>query len=409
MTRNNQQRPKRRYILGIFPEAMELVEGGVLNLTDACLLSLLDSLYDENLGLPCYAGNAFIAKKMGGISDRAVRNGIDKLRKLGLVDVFIENHNKRYVRVIWPSSDTETMSEGRKHASGGPEARVRGHTFGIPLKGNPSVLENIHRTKNEFFGGGEMRGFNGKDTTPSTRTKKKPSPFDKMSATQLHQAVLKHTMTKPSGTISKSAQAFRLLREKDEVDVERIDDVLEWHCSHLRDKYEPKAYTGDDFRKKFLNIEAALHRAHPPDSTIVISDEAKKMVERLSMNGWKKGSIDSLPSEVQLSLDFVEGFRRQLIALRNDAQETGVGNKTNYLLKHLQALLDRMPMNWVEQWYGRLHRRLHSWEAWSGDLQPFRMTRDSKEFRNTIYAILQDYGGEQNAKRFTDYIMENTD
>lgn len=303
--------------------------------------------------------------------------------------ILIRLMDKQYIAQASKSSkiNKQFIVLQRSSRSVEKDLQVRVQTLRRVYKNNNNKLLLQKESSNN------MIGFNGDRTDKQNNY----HPFDKLCAIELREVVQKQTMSRP-GPIAKDLSAFRLLRTKDKISQERIDATLLWHCEHLRDKWEPKAFTGEDFRKKFLKIESALLRHHPPEEIVEISPQTIDIVSRLKMLGWKKVSMEKLAIEVELSLHFVRWLRSTLATMKS-VEDHAI--KSLYLT----ALLERLPRNWVEQWYEHLHKRLSNWEAWNGDLSSFRMSIESKDIVQKITGILTQYGGAP-AARYIPGIME---
>lgn len=240
-----------------------------------------------------------------------------------------------------------------------------------------------------------MIGFDG------TRVLKKARGLvsDQLFALELREAVQKQTMSRASARLSTDVAAFRLLREKDGVSVERIDAAMQYHCNNLRSKFHPKAYTATDFRKKFVRIEQALLNSDQPVEEIQLNQHVTGILVRVRALGWKRGSAELLNNEVYYSWSFLSNFRSYLYELSiGDSEWKTVAGILN----------ERVPRNWVESWYSQLHTRLHNWSEWNGKLSNFRMTINNQDFAARIIQILQEYSGKKGYS-LAIKLMENFD
>ena len=243
-----------------------------------------------------------------------------------------------------------------------------------------------------------MKDLTGKEITPPHGPP--TSVGDKLMAIELLQAVNpRKKWTRQS--IAKEARHIRLLRVKDNVPVTDIDQTLIYHCSHLRDQYHPRAFSAQTFRVKYEQIRAAYIRANPQHEQITITKESMAIVTRLKMLGWKRGSVEQLPGEVQRGVDWVLHLRSVIRATQS--QSTGAEELC------WQALLDRIPRNWVDVHFTKAHRRLHNWQDWNGDLRMVRMFHTNKECWSVIVTILEQYAGSKTGTRLSVKLLETMD
>src|SRR5262245_48081557 len=85
-----------------------------------------------------------------------------------------------------------------------------------------------------------------------------PSPEDLGCAKTLIENLTQHRMVTGRPNPQRLAGEFRLLRKT--VGLKRIANALGWYCLNLRTPYTPMAYSAAAFRRKFIQIEAAMER-----------------------------------------------------------------------------------------------------------------------------------------------------
>ena len=93
--------------------------------------------------------------------------------------------------------------------------------------------------------------------------KKKEHPRWMKLAGKLHNAISSVHKVNYTSKLHSWAKSFQLLHTRDKIAILRIRHALDWYCKAFRqqDPYLPVANSGESFRKKFLNIEAAMRRA----------------------------------------------------------------------------------------------------------------------------------------------------
>lgn len=83
------------------------------------------------------------------------------------------------------------------------------------------------------------------------------------------------------------ANDFRLLKEKDGVDSQRIKKVLTWYRKNIGGQYVPEAFSASTFRSKFLKLESALERQKNPPK----NGQAKKTTIGYSENHFQNKNL----------------------------------------------------------------------------------------------------------------------
>lgn len=244
-----------------------------------------------------------------------------------------------------------------------------------------------------------MKDLFGQTVEPQSNFKG-TTVFDRLAALELLTATNpRKKWTKQ--TVGKHAKPISLLRRRDGIEPESLDRILQFHCENIRAKYQPQAFSGESFRKKFQNIEAAYQRQAPEIDEVDISDAAKSMFTRLRMLGWQKGSLEQLTCELQIGINWCRSLRESLKRLDLRQAEA----------MYVKALLDRLPKNWTEQYYNQVHRRLHNWDQWNGDLAFVRMDIENKDVWRVVVSHLERYAGtkagNQFAKKLKGLLREN--
>ena len=244
-----------------------------------------------------------------------------------------------------------------------------------------------------------MQGLNGQLIT--TKTGPRCSPLELLMAIELLTAINRLKRWSKQST-AKEARQLRLLWIKDNIDPSEADQIMIYHCQHLRDQYHPQAYCGKSFRAKYQKIRAAYLRANP-QFTNDVSDEAKAIVTRLKMLGWKKGSVNQLATYVQAGLDWIAKLKTSMHQLQTKPNAT-LSQRLTFL-----ALKERLPRNWVDQHFTEAHRRLHNWHQWNGDLRPVKLDQNNKDAWRVVVTILEQYAGTNQGSKFATMLKEHLD
>lgn len=195
-----------------------------------------------------------------------------------------------------------------------------------------------------------------------------PIACDLAHAKKLRDAVVKAYRYNPRCSLAGWAKEFSLLRRLDVAgDGDRVCRAVDWYCRNVGRPYVPKPCSAEAFRKKFLNIEAAMARAAARGvvlAEVEVSDEAKSLSEHLYGLGWHKGSRDKVPAFVQATMDAVTGLRKRLKALLAALPPK---HPLRGFVRHLQ---DAVPpaYRFVEEWTHAVHSRIGTWDKWNGDL-----------------------------------------
>jgi hypothetical protein len=210
-------------------------------------------------------------------------------------------------------------------------------------------------------------GVEGLAVKPGKARHGKALPVDAIHANQLISTLMRQGRI--TGTFKRSqwANELRLLREGVGGDDGRVAAVLDWLDATPPDKYTPLVCSAKAFRAKFPQLEAAMKRgAAPPPVTI--TPKAEWVVNKLKDYKWPKGAASHLPQAVQKSLTAFRLFLKNLLPLA-----------TNGFPRFVQSKLCIPPEDFVLNWFERVHRRIATWEDWSGNLDPCAWTPTHKD------------------------------
>lgn len=220
------------------PEIMERVDKGAITIKQAWLLLVVDSLVNH-FGKDCHASNAYLGKRCL-VSPSRVRRMISELKAMGLLIQTGFDGERRYLRAAW-SRSSESAEMRSLNGSESAEMRRGG--------AHKCARENTKR-----------------ENTVSAPVRTAPSPLTRWGKMARHLADAIQTVRKVncSSKLHSWAKSFECLHTIDKVKKSRIRKALLWYCAELP-KRHGEAYflvihSGDAFRKKFLQLEAAIVR-----------------------------------------------------------------------------------------------------------------------------------------------------
>lgn len=190
------------------------------------------------------------------------------------------------------------------------------------------------------------------------------------------------------------------MRKVDGYKKSRIRAAMTWYLSHFGDKYVPQAYSADGFRKKFLQIEAAMDRGKEEYTAVEVTADAKRAAGFVDHLGWPKGSKAQLEAACQRVLAAFVKFRSDLRAFcKLHPARTRTGAAVRYVLfaHDLLSSLPGHPADFVDFWMRREFARVGNWDAWSGNL--FKQVWDGSlthpEFVKYVRGLATAYSGNE--------------
>jgi len=256
--------------------------------------------------------------------------------------------------------------------------------------------------------------------TPSKRTSKKAtspcSVVDQQNAQKLNNFLKEQGYLHKEASTSKSAEHFRLLREKDGYDDSLIGSILQYYLDHFGERWMLECYSTKAFREKFLAIVRHKEKNNPD-----ISPEAKKVVELLTKNKhWPKGSDQELPNAVQISMNNIgkwfnkfkslnfklteqlstfpkQGSERLKLPDKERMEYHRINNAVNYMERMKQTFW-WTPEKFVYYWFLEFHDGLGKWDEFNGSLQGQILTTTHRRFNGMFLDFTVQYCG--NTKRW---------
>jgi hypothetical protein len=218
-------------------------------------------------------------------------------------------------------------------------------------------------------------------------------PVDRIWARSLRQAVLEKGQTSKGWSETNWVLSFKMLRQDLNNDVERIDQVMDWYCVHIRTEYVPLALSAKAFREKFIRIEEAMKRFHKKNPQVEVGKDAAEVVRYLNRHTWPKDAAARLPIAVQISLDNYTKFRDRLKRL-TDTIETHNGKVSTLRLFHRVVILKcSKPKDFVLSWMENVYYSVKDWSAWNADITSLAFTVDSKAFQKMGAGWAAQYSG----------------
>lgn len=223
----------------------------------------------------------------------------------------------------------------------------------------------------------------------------KTSQFDKDCASQLKQGLIQSNRYQLKSQPTKWADSFRLLREKDQKPEEVIECVLEWYLDNLKGRYTPRVRSGDSFRTKFPQLLDAYERGNAKDPTLVLSQQAEKIVKRLRINyKWHGASDSQLDFFVQQGLDGYCGFLEGIKTIKTNLKlkHPKLEKKSGRYFRMIDHLIGKLPSpdHFISTWFEDCARALERKKQTS--LDNFKFQIESIVFQNYILKIVHDYG-----------------
>ena len=331
-------------------EILRALEAGQVNTREVVLLAMVDALVTPERG--CWASNDYLAKRLG-CSGETVRRMLQRLESLGLVRRILKQGWRREIETAWSRLTPHNSVEGAPQDCGG---------YNKPEKG----------VQMPFFDGPQQN-----DT-------------HKRQAEQLAAAV---RQVLPGRRCSVQAWAAEFATLAQEASPERVEAALVWYGQHIGGDYIPQAYSGKTFRQKFPNIEAAMRRHRGGEACVQPSEEALRLVERLSVITWPKGSGKQLPEAVEISLQRYTAWRQALGWVVDDPPSQAMGRFAVYVKR-----LCPTPGKHVQEWFEAICRDVSGWDGWNGDLVRRAWRHDSKEFDRWGRQLAVEFAG--NAERW---------
>ena len=320
--------------------------------TEAHLLATLETLQTADRG--CFACNNALASRVGS-SKLHVPRMLKKLESMHL---------------IWRRT---VQGERQIFMGRGPEGDSAGAIGGIA----PALSNEIHNENTKQQPGSVVGGMGLlKEPKP---TKTKPTPEDLSNA-----QTFIHILTKWSGpgarfSIEKQAAHFRLLREIDGATQDRVGAVLAWYAEHIGKEFIPSVFTGEAFRKKFLNLEAAMRRTAKPRDTKAppLDTYGQGALTRLLMLGWGRVAEADLCGALA---EVVHGYTQFLIKLQELAATVP---EAAVVANFCPPAVD----------YAELHLKLVRWRVMgSGCFRGCLWAVDSPVFQEVVVTALKKYG-----------------
>lgn len=352
-------------------ERCTLVRKKIINATECYLLGILDSLAGESA--ECRASNSRIAK-LCGLSMRSVVYIVAKLKALDLIKVLDKKQNRV---IIPPKIVTQRLA----------------YPYAIPcaLPSSSSRNSNLLLKEDSFIRGVPVpvtrQSSLEEDEMPFRPEQVKPktdaSPFDFSQADALHLIVVEKNRIRGKWSRSAWANEFKRLRLSLEDGEKRIATVVEWYSAHALDKSKkaPRISSVRMLRRHFQWLEDLA--AKDARQCVEISDDAKRVAARVTMQRWPKESKETVAATVQLSLNAHRALRKRQTQLRSLLMSSKKTNNTplSRFVNLVQTKLGQSE-HFVEQWMKSVRDSIKHWDEWNGDLISLAFDPDSKRFQN---------------------------
>jgi hypothetical protein len=352
------------------PKALvTLFDEKILSSSDIILLSLIHSLMDPDRG--CYASNDYLAKAIGYKDNKHIPRKLAKFKSLGLIKVTLsKNRQSRSIRTLWEKDLSKSKNGWPKDHS-----RLAKIPPVLPLIGEvDKKIDSRRNVSTEEVVEGKALGF-GLLTLES-----KSDPIDEGFAKRLKSIVLGNSSRSPRINLINWAKEFRILRCKEEIDPNQIDQALTWLSIHFKDTYCPVILSAKSFRQKFEKILMAIEREErlkPPVKKIYsakIQAQADSILESLNSLSWPKSSFSQLEDLVREACQVSQDLLRKFRSLQNQKDRT-LSNRESLALQSAKRLLDSGSLI---TYFGGVHSKIARWKGWGGSMEPFRLVEDGK-------------------------------
>lgn len=224
------------------------------------------------------------------------------------------------------------------------------------------------------------------DDMDVSHQRKTPSTNDIKRAKKLLEVI--HRRKMPSSTVKSQAHEFRKLRELDKIPKDQITLALNWWIENRKDQYTPRVRDAKEFRTKFQRIIDAINRNG--QQQVEISQEAKTIFSNVRGMGWPKGSIETLPTAIQLSLDRAREFRSNLLKYKNRLNKETTDRRA---VENVLASFGNI-VTFTENWFNSVHSRIANWSAWDGNVVKEAFDPNSRKFDSMGKQWVTEYRGE---------------
>jgi len=216
-----------------------------LSWTEKILLVEIDSL-DKGKG--CFASNEYLGKFLGK-STGQIANIISKLRSRKLLFTRHFDGRKRFI------SCNPDLRKTLRQTSGKPEGRSKENLKYSNTDNN--IKDNTVARKR---GDGRLNPSFG-----ICQSNNSQNPFDIKCTNRLIKILQIKRKIMRRVNEDNWIRQFKKLRVSEGMDKRRIKQSLNWYIKQdFNDRYLPKAYSAESFRKKFLQIEDKMNQNQDP-------------------------------------------------------------------------------------------------------------------------------------------------
>lgn len=162
------------------------------------------------------------------------------------------------------------------------------------------------------------------------------------------------------------------------VSEERIAEVIKWLKVNVRGKFCPLVFSGQSFRQKFFQLEAALLR--DKKNSIEISPKSKALSVELSTR--RQWSI-----ELELVIEKQVRFYDSWCSFLKEERLTKNEKVYDFIISRLKSTYP-----YIKEWMLEAWDTINSFESWSGNFDYLMMGPDSRKFRKEMSKLAQGYG-----------------
>lgn len=242
-----------------------------LTLQEKVFLVEIHSLDNEN---GCFANNEYFAKFFG-LSKTRVSLVISSLIEKGYISsqIFEKLGNKRVLKVTTKffNGYLTKVKEGHKQKlKRGLKQKLKYNNTNNNNTNNNTIKlhsPNPSGTERQILKRTKWKTSKTKETPKLSTTEKNKLRNKKFlpQVKQLKEILQEKKNIQINGQkLTAWTNSIRLLCDYDKVQIERIQNVLDWYAKHWMDDYVPVVESGSSFREKFTRLEAAIERSKTP-------------------------------------------------------------------------------------------------------------------------------------------------
>lgn len=300
------------------------------------------------------------------LTDRTIGTMLARLRELNMLEEEFTRTQSIRRRIVRNGGNMGGWGESHPGRSIRPGAIISSHSSKISYKNPSAQIGNGPKIEGSRSNSNQEESMPLFDHTPKIK-KSPPLDIHFKLAKQLHDALSTMVdMTPRKNAWKQWANDFKLLNERDDIPLKRIQATLNWLCKPDQIR-RTITRSGKSFRASFETLEALAMKDHKlaeaSHGTELTKVEAR--IVDMHLSKFHPGiSRDSLPEAAKIlkqRLERLESIiRKKSDILRHKAER-------DYTLR-IAALL--LSSNVFDEILGNMIHRLRNWPEWNGDMRP---------------------------------------